>query len=234
MRRNALAGNRPRSRESERGQLLVVFALAMIALIGAVGLIIDGGDTFLQRRSQQNATDAAAMAAGFAYLNFQNETDAARTVATRNGFTHGSNGVTVNVTVGTSDIVVTIAKPHQNYFSGVVGFASWDVSTTASVVAGTPNGAQGLLPLIFNEAAFNNANNRNSSSPASFGEPPSGSEDVPQDDATFNWTVYCTGGGSGGCNADSTTVEGMITGGGEKTTVYLDDTIAPLNAGAHT
>ena len=49
--------------------MLVIFALALTGLVGMVGLIIDGGDTALQRRDMQNVADAAAMAAGYALVN---------------------------------------------------------------------------------------------------------------------------------------------------------------------
>ena len=46
----------------ERGQFLVLFALASTAIILAVGLTIDGGYAFAQRRGSQNASDFAALA----------------------------------------------------------------------------------------------------------------------------------------------------------------------------
>src|SRR5688572_171002 len=44
-------------------QVLVLFALASIPLMGFVGLSIDGGNIFVQRRLAQNAADAGALAA---------------------------------------------------------------------------------------------------------------------------------------------------------------------------
>jgi hypothetical protein len=44
------------------GQTLVLFAVGMIAIIGMVGLIIDGGNAYAQQRSAQNGTDSAAEA----------------------------------------------------------------------------------------------------------------------------------------------------------------------------
>ena len=46
-----------------RGQVIVIFALALVALVAAVGLVLDGGATFAQRRDQQSAADLAALAA---------------------------------------------------------------------------------------------------------------------------------------------------------------------------
>jgi hypothetical protein len=220
-------------REPERGQMLVIFALALIALVGMVGLIVDGGDTFLQRRDEQNVADAAAMAAGYAYVNSQDPTAAAQAVATTNGYQNGANSTTVTVTVGASAIKVDVSKPHRNYFAGVMGFASWNVSATASVQAGVPNAVIGAMPIIFNQKAFNDANNKNKNAPASFDEPGSGNNDVPNTSSSFNWTVYCTANGNP-CNANSNTVDDLINNNGTSTTVYADDPIGPLNAGAHT
>ena len=222
-----------RSRERERGQMLVIFALALIGIIGMTGLIIDGGDTFLQRRDQQNVADSAAMAGGYALVNGQNVDTRAQAIATSNGYTDGTNGVTVTVTSTSTTVTVTVTKPHTNYFAGAVGFASWSVSTTATVQAGTPNGAYGAMPLIFNTKAFDKAANKNSSSPASFDEPGVGGQDVPQTDTTFNWTVFCTANGNA-CNGDSNTVDDLINQSGTSTTIYLNDLIGPLNAGSHT
>ncbi|HEX8598518.1 MAG TPA: TadE/TadG family type IV pilus assembly protein [Chloroflexia bacterium] len=49
-------------RQKTRGQAMVIIALAMFVLIGLVGLAIDGGSMYLQRRAAQNATDGAALA----------------------------------------------------------------------------------------------------------------------------------------------------------------------------
>jgi hypothetical protein len=49
-------------RRSARGQAIVIIALAMFVLIGLVGLAVDGGSMYLQRRTAQNSTDGAALA----------------------------------------------------------------------------------------------------------------------------------------------------------------------------
>lgn len=215
---------------AERGQLLAIFALAMVGLIGMIGLIIDGGDTAFQRRDQQNVADAAAMAAGYAYVNEQDVTAAARSVATANGYVDGSNNTTVTVLSLSDRITVNVSRPHRNYFSGILGFASWDVTTTASVVAGRVVGAYGLMPLIFNQVAWEA--HRDPLNAVSFGEPPSGNEDVPKSTSEFNWTLFCTANGTG-CNGNTSTIEKWITEDGVSTTVALSDGINPLNAGSH-
>jgi len=47
---------------SERGQALIIVVFAMVGLIGMVGLAVDGGLAFSDRRQAQNAADTAALA----------------------------------------------------------------------------------------------------------------------------------------------------------------------------
>ena len=53
-------------KNSERGQALIVIAIVLVVLAGIIGLAIDGGNVFLDRRKAQNAADAAALAAALA------------------------------------------------------------------------------------------------------------------------------------------------------------------------
>ena len=48
---------------SERGQIIPMFALALVTLVLAAGVVVDGGYAYAQRRLTQNAADFAAMAA---------------------------------------------------------------------------------------------------------------------------------------------------------------------------
>jgi hypothetical protein len=50
------------TRTSERGQMLVIVALALTTLVAMAGLIIDGGMALANRRQVQNAADSAALA----------------------------------------------------------------------------------------------------------------------------------------------------------------------------
>lgn len=51
-----------RFESAERGQALVVVILLLIGLLVVVGLAVDGGIVFLERRRMQNAADASALA----------------------------------------------------------------------------------------------------------------------------------------------------------------------------
>ena len=224
--------------DRQRGQMLALFAISLVAIIAMTGLVIDGGMTFTQRRDEQNVADAAAMAAAYAYATTSDASTAVAEglgTAAANGYTHGQDGanvaVTVSVSNGLATVTANVTKPHRNYFSGIVGFGSWDVSVTASAIAGLPNAAMGAMPLLFNEKAF--PSGHGPANEVAFNEPGTGKQDVPQTADQFNWTVFCTANGNA-CNADSSTVGDLINGGGKSVTVKLTDLIGPLDAGSHT
>jgi hypothetical protein len=59
---------------TERGQAIVLIALALIGLIAFAGLAIDGGMVYSDRRHAQNASDAGSLAGGgAAALNLENQ-----------------------------------------------------------------------------------------------------------------------------------------------------------------
>ena len=51
---------------TEKGQTVVLLALAFIVLLGFTALAIDGGMVYANRRHMQNASDAASLAGGSA------------------------------------------------------------------------------------------------------------------------------------------------------------------------
>jgi len=147
-----------RTRDRQRGQMLVLFTLALVAIIAMVGLVIDGGAVYAQRRGQQNAADLAALAAADALYNAQTQSQAvavAKGVTASNSYADTVNGVVVTVTFPPNKVQVDVSAPHQNYFAGVVGQPTWQVSTTAQAVAGTPDTAVGAAPVILSVADFN-------------------------------------------------------------------------------
>ncbi|HEX3507663.1 MAG TPA: pilus assembly protein TadG-related protein [Candidatus Dormibacteraeota bacterium] len=61
----------------QKGQAIVLIALLIMVLFAMLGLAIDSGRAYVDRRDQQSAVDAAALAAGDWYENFQDLTGSA-------------------------------------------------------------------------------------------------------------------------------------------------------------
>jgi hypothetical protein len=206
-----------------------------------VGLVLDGGSTFAQRRGQQNAADLAALAGANDYLISGDKTAAtvvARDVASQNGYpddpTTGRT-VTVNWQQNDTRVVVDVSAPHQNNFTGVVGMSQWQVSTTARVEVGIPDTATGA-PFIFNKDVFTDPGGTplsiysDPSHPFTFGD---GNGDVPNTPNDIAWTCYGT------CdNVDSSTVRAMVDGTSPVTTTLspidnFRDYVGQTNNGNH-
>jgi hypothetical protein len=244
MRRNDFA------RREERGQILILFVLAIFVIVGVVGIVLDGGAAYAQRRQEQGVADLAAMAGATAFLNTAGPyaaknaaaDAAARLNATENGFADGLNGTKLTVTIANaytaSTVKVDITGVHNNNFAAILGMPTWDVSVTATAMASDkPNGAIGAMPLLFNAEAFPGAvcdPENTGCTPEVYQLPGNGNEDVPQDATQFNWTVFCANDNSNNsCEGNSADVDAIINGGGNPTTVYVNDDIGPLNSGVH-
>lgn len=237
-----MALRRPRRAERQRGQILVLFALSAVVMIAMVGLVLDGGDTFAQRRDQQNAADLAATAGANAYLN-TNGNVAARTsaalaaataAATRNGYTNGVDDAVVTPTVSLLSsgalVRVGVADVHTNSFARVIpGQGSWDVSVTAAALSGSIDTAVGAAPWIMHIDAFNGDGSPvyDENNPASFGEV---NGDYPVGALDLAWTDF-----NGSNNVNSNEVREIIQGNNVVTaTMDTDQYIGQHNQGNHT
>jgi Flp pilus assembly protein TadG len=165
-----------RHRSAERGQILIIFALSLIAILAMAGLLIDGGRAWGDKRQAQTAADTAALNAAKAFAAQPDDasltdritaaTAAAKFISDKNGFPAGTvrcpggawqEGVTVNagfahVTIppvaNQTYIEVTVSRPMQTTLAGVIGQSCWMVSSRAvASVAGAVSIAE--YPAIF-------------------------------------------------------------------------------------
>jgi Flp pilus assembly protein TadG len=220
-----------RDTTDERGQILVIFAIGLLALLAVVGLAVDGGSTFAQRRSQQGASDLAALAAANDYL-ISGSTDQAiargLAVALANEFEDGVDGTTVNIGIDTSSgvrVTVSIDSPHENSVVGVVGMPVWQVTTEAEALAGFPDTAYGASAFIFAASAFEDDGTPKYQTDTDFGD---GNGDVPTGELDFAWTNYGTG------NVNTSEVAEIIQGTLEiDKTLQFGEYIGQHNSGNH-
>jgi Flp pilus assembly protein TadG len=219
-------------RSREKGQILVVFALAVLVIIGIVGLALDGGSTYAQRRDQQTASDLAALAAANDYLLSNNESqaiDRARAVAAANNFTSAAGSTSVGVVITTDNgikVDVAIGAKHQNAFLGALGMPTWQVSTAARALAGFPDAAKGAGPFIFLISAFEDDGTPKYQTATDFGD--KFNTDIPTTETDFVWTNYGTG------NLTTGDIQEVITGDPIDKTIEYGEYIGQHNVGDHT
>jgi Flp pilus assembly protein TadG len=220
-----------RTSDRPRGQILVVFILSLFVLVSVAGLAVDAGGTFAQRRDQQTAADLAALAAANDFLINQDSDEAvirAETVSTDNGYQPGVRGTTVDVNIDTSNgvqVTVDVGADHENSFLRILGMPTWDVTTSASALAGFPDSAQGAGPFIFPISAFENDGTPKYQTPTDFNET---NGDIPTGQTDLAWTNYGTG------NVNTSEVSDIITGGLViNKTVEYGEYIGQQNNGNH-
>ncbi|HET7727104.1 MAG TPA: pilus assembly protein TadG-related protein [Candidatus Limnocylindrales bacterium] len=114
----ASAGRAARQPSGPHGQVLVIFALALVALFAAAGLAIDIGRFYMEKRYLQNAADAGALAVANAMIRGASDADAraeGMAVIARN-FQAPPNGITPYLPPGAGSEV---------YASGHAGEPAW-------------------------------------------------------------------------------------------------------------
>jgi len=161
---------------AQNGQVLVIFAGAIIALIGIVAIVVDVSWYWANSLRVQRAADAAALA-GAVYLpgNTTNAYAYAIAEATKNGYTGGS-GTTVtplqdSANGGTDprQLDVTISAPVQTFFMRVFGINTITAARSAKAIyvqpvpMGSPQSYYGVgcFDLSTTHAACNTAGNSN-------------------------------------------------------------------------
>jgi len=229
--------SRTPTHRTAHGQIIVLFALGLVALMAMVGLVLDGGGTYAQRRGEQNSADLAALAGANDYLLNNNAASAiarSQSVAAQNGYTNGVAGSIVTVTIDTSNgatVKVDIQAPHANGFASVIGMSTWTVATTATALTGFADTAEGAAPVIFSIHAFGTDGTPLSqygdpAHPFAFGD---GNGDVPNDASDIAWTNYGTG------NVNTNEVRQIIQGNEIiNTTLAFGEYIGQHNNGNHT
>jgi Flp pilus assembly protein TadG len=132
-------GDRPRNAERSRGQILVLFVMAIFVFVGMVALVIDVSWYWVNSLRVQRAADAAALAgvvqlpnnaagAGGAYI-------LAREEAKKNGYDYLTAGITVSPAqdppVTGRRLIVTVSAPVPTFFMRLFGMNSITATRTS-------------------------------------------------------------------------------------------------------
>ena len=156
----------PSSRAASQGQMLVIAALAMVAIVGMVGLVLDGGALFAQQRIAQNGADGAATAGTVVIAEYmggattrtnQHVYDAVEQSTLANGLESWTAEYTNDfgqpfvpptpivpglspIPTGAEGVRATGTRSVSTTFSRVLGFDQIPATAEATVVAGPLSG----------------------------------------------------------------------------------------------
>ena len=140
---------------SASGQVVILICVALLAIMGMIGVVTDLGFLHHQRNMMQTAADSAAMA-GAEELAYGDQVVAGKADAASNGYTNGQASVTVAInnppstgpnTTNATYVEAVVSKPEPTYFLRVLGFSSITVSARAVASNGTgPNCVYAMDP----------------------------------------------------------------------------------------
>ncbi len=136
----AVSGTRT-SRRRKNGQILVIFAGGIVALLGIVAIVVDVSWYWANTLRVQRAADAAALA-GAIYLpgSTTNAYLYADAEATKNGYSSGGGVVvtplqdTANGGTDPRQLDVTISAPVQTFFMRVFGINTITATRTSKAI----------------------------------------------------------------------------------------------------
>jgi len=116
----------------ESGQTLVLVAVLLLGLVAMLGLVLDGGGMYMQRRRMQNAADAGAIAGAVVMAQ---GADNVQAEAKAREYTMAHNQAQVcEVTIDAARIAVVAKVGYSTTFARIVGLEH--VTVTARAVAG--------------------------------------------------------------------------------------------------
>jgi Putative Flp pilus-assembly TadE/G-like len=239
---------RPQRRDKQLGQALALFALALAAIVAGVGVVVDGGYAYAQRRVSQNAADFAAMAGtriiGQKQINnppgsgtAANVTAAIQAALAANDATLvdadyvDEDGAYLGEVVGASSIpnsafgvVVSAKTDWKPFLLGMLGITDW--AATSQATAKTPGRSLGggVLPVGIQNMRFNGLVDcpLTNLSTCINQNLTSGSLNIP---GGFGWLKFGIQGNGGKCDWASL---GMLADGGcQSSKTYLDTQIGP-------
>lgn len=149
-------------RTRERGQILVIGALLLPALLGMTGMAIDVGRYASDRRSLQNAADAVALAAAQklctpSCTSYTAAEAAGQAILAK----YAVNPADVTITPGgggtAPQVSVQINRSHNFVFMRILGVNSKSVGARAVAAKVSWGGGSGVVPWAVTDAVVSNA-----------------------------------------------------------------------------
>jgi hypothetical protein len=139
------------TRNGDEGATLILVSLCMTVVCGMAAIAIDGGTLVKENRAQQNAADAAALAAA---------TDCGRGVNCQStNFTPYVDGGTpaASYNMGASTVTVTMTEQVSYFFARVLGHNQGTVTRSATAKWGTIGVQSTVLPITISGCEFSQA-----------------------------------------------------------------------------
>lgn len=129
-------------KRAQKGSIIVLSALSIVALFGFLGLVVDGGWIYLNYTKLHQAADAASLAAAMEMPNFEDAKVEALEYSALNGFANGVNNTVVSLKQNTEATVssernwvyVSIEQEIPVFFMRIFGYNTFKIAEKSAAV----------------------------------------------------------------------------------------------------
>ena len=141
-------------RHHEAGQAIIVFVLFLTVLLCFVGVVIDGGMYYVEKRNMQGVADSAVMAAVRELP--RSSTAASARASEYVGRNAASDGELERITFSDANrrVSVTVGKTGTQNFGAILGMDAPDISARATARVQMMGARPGMLPIAFMRDRF--------------------------------------------------------------------------------
>ncbi|MRR32310.1 hypothetical protein EG834_18720, partial [bacterium] len=143
--------NKPQPKIS--GQVLVLYAIALLALVAVAALLLESGQTYLHRRQAQAAADAGALAGARLMCNGGSDAAilaAAQSFAAQNGTTSATPSFgTLSYLSETYRTIEVNAVIRQRSFTGIFNSGVLDIPASAKAACFSPFSTSRVMPIAW-------------------------------------------------------------------------------------
>ena len=133
----------------EMGQSLVIFAVAIVAIVAMLALVLDGGFAFVNRRTAQNAADSGALAGARVYCVTEDISAAQFAAQDYAVNKNGASSITFSVDEANRTVTVKTQVPFNTFFASSIGTSNAIAEAEASAACVKPGLGEGVLPIAW-------------------------------------------------------------------------------------
>lgn len=132
--------------DHSKGQVLILFVLAVFALLTLSALVIDGGQAYLSRRQAQAAADAGALAGARDLCKGSKQSAVAISVA-ENYATAENHAASATAWIQDGEVHVETTVTYNSFFAQLLGVPEINATAEAAAACFTPAGGDHILPV---------------------------------------------------------------------------------------
>lgn len=132
----------------EKGQIIVIFVVALVAMLVIGALLLDGGMTYMNRRAAQTAADAGALAGAHEYCYYGATNVESVAVQYAEVENYSSNAI-ATLDAATTSVTVDVIITRASFLAQLFGRPQTTVQASATAGCFHPGSAEHLIPVAW-------------------------------------------------------------------------------------